>query len=569
MLASSAARRIGICLLIVLPVALALIMMCRHWVAVPWWDEWLTPGQILASYYQGTLSWSDFWSQHNESRKVIPRLLYLALFGPFGWDVRYGMALTFAGVCFGSAGLYCLLRQTTSRRSVWVGFFFMILLLFSPRQYENFLYAIEWENFAPAFALILALVCNLRLRSFGAKTLLCALLALLSTYTFANGMLVWLLAFPVHGRTGESVESAKTRWVLRVAYALAALAAVSAYFLGYQHPLASPPFGQVTEEGGKVFHFWFDWLGNVFLTPFPALIGTIGITLFASLFAWHAQSAWKTGDWRRVYPWVVLGSYTLISGLVTACGRVSFGLIMALDVRYVVFTVFLYISIAGLLSSADGMKLRRPIAILCGLVLTVAWTFTLWREMPRLDALTADRQHLESVVRWSGVIPANPDLQLLSPYKETPARLRVLQEHRAMRPGLIEKRLELAAAAGAPAGPVSVGFLDRVSFEEPNELRVSGWARIPGRGIPADGVVIGFQEDSGRWNLFGVTETGKARPDVAAALGQPGLGLAGFDRTFSVNSFPQRRVNFMAWAIDRRHGRLLPITGSIPLAPSD
>ena len=73
------------------------------------------------------------------SRESLPRLLYLALFLPAGWDVRYGMMLTFAWVCVGSAGLYWLLRQTVSRPIACSGFIFMNLLLFSPRQYENFL----------------------------------------------------------------------------------------------------------------------------------------------------------------------------------------------------------------------------------------------------------------------------------------------------------------------------------------------------------------------------------------------------------------------------------------------
>ena len=63
--------------------SLRLQVMVTHWVAVPWWDEWLTPGETLASYSRGTLRFADLWSQHNESRKLFPRLLYLALYVPW------------------------------------------------------------------------------------------------------------------------------------------------------------------------------------------------------------------------------------------------------------------------------------------------------------------------------------------------------------------------------------------------------------------------------------------------------------------------------------------------------
>ena len=91
--------------------------------------------------------------------------------------------LTFAWVCAGSAGLSWLLRQCVSRPIACCGFIFMNLLVFSPRQYENFLNGIEGENFTPTFALIFALVCNLRSKSFRTKAVTNGLLALLSTYT--------------------------------------------------------------------------------------------------------------------------------------------------------------------------------------------------------------------------------------------------------------------------------------------------------------------------------------------------------------------------------------------------
>src|ERR1041385_6564495 len=76
------------------PVVLALIMTVRHWAPLPYWDEWFTPGELLRSYAYGTLSFHDFFLQHNESRKVFPRMVYLVLAKLHGWDVRDGMVLT-------------------------------------------------------------------------------------------------------------------------------------------------------------------------------------------------------------------------------------------------------------------------------------------------------------------------------------------------------------------------------------------------------------------------------------------------------------------------------------------
>ena len=43
-------------MLVGLPICWAFQVMLTHWVAVPWWDEWFTPGETLASYYRGTLN---------------------------------------------------------------------------------------------------------------------------------------------------------------------------------------------------------------------------------------------------------------------------------------------------------------------------------------------------------------------------------------------------------------------------------------------------------------------------------------------------------------------------------
>lgn len=556
--------------LIALPILCALQMMRTHWVAVPWWDEWLTPGETLASYYRGTLTFADLWSQHNESRKFVPRLLYLALYVPCGWDVRYGMVLGFAWVCVGSAGLYWVLSQSVSRSIACGGFVLMNVLLFSPRQYENFLYSLEGENFTPAFALIFALGCNLRVKSFRTKAIINSFLALFSTYTFANGMLVWLLAFPVQWKGAPAIESSAGRRFWRIAYSLAALVSIGAYFVGYQRPEETPPFATNISTLWDLLHYLLIWLGSLFVTPVPTTVGVCILGTFTCLVVMTSKHARQVASWRVPYPWLILGSYVLISGLVTAAGRVGFGLTAAPSVRYTVFTVFFYIAVLGLFCSiyqdARRSIYKRPVMMGSAALLLVLWAFTLRYEIPLLAENTAAREHLQLVARWSLAIPANPDLRLLSPYRETLWRIRVLAAHDALRPRLIDARL--AQGVTVPSAPTSkdAGYLDQVVFNSRDRLLAQGWAQIPGRDTAADCVVLGYRDESGSWNLFGVTETGGRRPDVAAALRIPGLMSAGFSRFFTIDKFPRGSVIFEARAIDLKHKRLFPMSGAAIVA---
>lgn len=564
------AGRVLCATLIALPILCALQVMRTHWVAVPWWDEWLTPGETLTSYYRGTLTFADLWSQHNESRKLVPRLVYLALYLPRGWDVRYGMVLGFAWVCVGSAGLYWVLLQSVSRSVACGGFILMNLLLFSPRQYENFLYSLEGENFTPAFALIFALGCNLRAKSFRTKAVINSFLALLSTYTFANGMLVWLLAFPVQWKGTPAIESTACRRLWRIAYSLAALVSIGAYFVGYQHPAEAPPFATSISTLWDLLHYLLIWLGSLFVTPVPATVGVCILGTFACLAAMTISRARRTGSWRVPYPWLILGSYVLVSGLVTASGRVGFGLTAAPSVRYAVFTVFFYVAVIGLLcgiyQDARRFIYKRSMVVGSAALLLVLWAFTLLQEIPLLAENTAAREHLRLITRWSLAIPANPDLRLLSPYRETLERIRILAAHDALRPRLIDAKLAQAVALASAPTSKEAGYLDQVVFDSPDRLLAQGWAQIPGRDTAADCVVLGYRDEFGSWNLFGVTETGGRRSDVAAALRIPGLVSAGFNRFFAIDNFSSGSVTFEARAVDLKHKRVFPMSGAALVA---
>ncbi|HSH37630.1 MAG TPA: hypothetical protein VK993_02495 [Chthoniobacterales bacterium] len=220
------------------PPALAFYMMCTHWVAVPFWDEWQTPGAQIASHLQGTLTFAELCSQHNESRKLFPRLVYLPVALAAGWDVRYIMVLTFALVCAGSVLLYALARRSCgSPLASLVCFAAMNVWLFWPRQYESFVLSIQGELFVPPLALLGACLINLSRLGPWHKAGANAALAHFSTYTVANGMLVWLLAVPLVTRTtspGARSESAnRTARLARCGYAGAGVTSISCYFYGY------------------------------------------------------------------------------------------------------------------------------------------------------------------------------------------------------------------------------------------------------------------------------------------------------------------------------------------------
>ena len=82
-----------------LPAAVLGILIVKYWVNVPLLDEWWTPALLFKEYFvDGHLSWHSLLAQHNESRKLFPRLIFLGCARIFGWDTRVPMALSWIRV---------------------------------------------------------------------------------------------------------------------------------------------------------------------------------------------------------------------------------------------------------------------------------------------------------------------------------------------------------------------------------------------------------------------------------------------------------------------------------------
>jgi hypothetical protein len=555
-------------------------MLWTHWVPVPFWDEWDTPGGQLASYYRGTLTFGELCSQHNEHRLLFPRLLWLPMAILAGWDVRHEMVLTFCLVCLGSAGLYKVLGYSgASAGGRALVFGMMNLLLFSPRQYETFLVGAQGAAFAPAFALVFALLMNLSRRSLPAKTIVNAVLALVSTYSFGNGMLLWLLAFPVDARPAadlpENRPSARIFW--RAAYVLTAVGSVASYFISYRHPPLSPPVVSPIGQLPAFVRFFIVWIGSLFSVSAPAIYGAVVLLLFFSLTTIAVRQMRRTGAWQPHYPWLVLACYTMISGGVATVARLGFDYSMAGDSRYAAFSVFLYIAVLGLGFSVFTQAKARPLTTRIGLsaaavsfvFILALWAITFKKERRLLRIYTTAREHSLLVLRWGEAIPQNPEIGLLSPYplRETVSTIRTLAQNDALRPRLVSERLASAVNERPNTDASSAGILDAARLEATGHLAFQGWARVPDRDRPADCVVLGFETFDGVWKPFCVVETGGKRPDVARRFGSGALARAGFSGWVDATSLPRGDVTLKAWAIDLQNERAFPMTGTVSLQP--
>src|SRR2546423_2756090 len=224
------------------PALVAFVIQKKHWVNIPIWDEWDTTGIALLHVLQRSLSWGDLLAQHNESRKVVPRLIHIAIASGAGWDVRQGMVLTFLCACGVSVWALIYLRRLTvdSRSPILFSWLLMNFLLFAPSQYENFLSGFAFEFFIPFLCWFVFCAINLRRWPFPGKQICNSFLALLSTYTFAHGMLLWAFAIPI---PGPEERPRRIRFFLfhYFFYSVAGAFALPGYLIGSTRPEVAPP----------------------------------------------------------------------------------------------------------------------------------------------------------------------------------------------------------------------------------------------------------------------------------------------------------------------------------------
>jgi hypothetical protein len=347
-------------------------------VPLPYWDEWFSPGTLLLSYAKGTLSFSDFFYQHNESRKAFPYLLYITLAKIHGWDVRDGMVITLLEVAALCGLLLCLFLRTIGATAITalVIFAATTFLAFSPVQYENFLSGIQFETFFPGLAVVVAALVNLSRLRFGTKTIVNVIVALTATYTYANGMLLRVLGVPFP-RAQESISKrALFKWYLL--FALVGIGSVTIYFVNYKRPPSHPHFHFGVIE---TVHYIILWVGGYFQSArvSPFAVGSVVLLLWIAAVVNAFILVRRGAPWRHFYPWLLIGLYALTSSVITAMGRVGFGLEQALSSRYATFSLFIYLALVGTIFALycyykdnEIVRARRWTLVGAGVVIALA-----------------------------------------------------------------------------------------------------------------------------------------------------------------------------------------------------
>lgn len=429
----------------------------------------------------------------------------------------------------------------------------------------------------PGTVLLFALLANLSDIQFRVKVLITGALAFIATYSFANGMSLWLLAVPIHwpAQTGEASARCKAaaRWY--VIYGITAAISVAFYFFRYTRPRQHPEFVVSYDRAGSLAAFVLRWVGGLFAerSGDAFLLGLLVVTAFLGLALLALKSSWRDRDWKTIYPWLVLGVYGLMSGAVTAAGRLGFGPNSAMAPRYGPVTVFCYIAFTGLAISIYSKLLTHgktlsPTAIFCtgaaAGILAITWSNSFNRQLIAVKDIREERKRLALAVQWIPAIPDNPELKLGNvPPATIVDKARFLSQHDLLRPRFVGERLVEQLRKEPLSVGSSAGTLQTAVFDNCGKLLVTGTVLLPNQKRRPDCVVVGYATGDHRsipftvfrskfegWALKGQFRIGDLSPD-------------GFAVSIDASNLPKGPHLLQAWSIDMAQQTAFPLTGSV------
>lgn len=415
-------RRLATVALLLSPFFLLFGLVAYFAVNVPFWDQWeLVP--IIQKFHEGTLGFSDFFAQHNEHRLLFPRLVMFALAWATHWNTYYEVTFSLVLAVISFVFLYKILARTFTNNMLRLGATMAVsLVLFSPMQWENWLWGWQIQWYLNITGLIIAVwaLTTWQHKSVLRRVLVAAAAAIVSTYSLASGMFVWLVCLPIFLFNKE----VRRLWWL---WAVLACASVGVHYIGYVDPAYHPSKKLFLHQPAAFAHYLLVYIARPVVVDFllsvriaAVYLGAIVISVLY-LLRFHSKQLTTT-----LLPWLCLGLYAALAAGSTAVSRLGLGVEQAYSSRYTTLSQFLLIAFFVMLfkiielSLTDKRKLATYVRYGSVVVLVLLVQATLLNYAKGVYQMQQQHRHLLRVSACAHTATSPKDDCLLYLYPNQP-----------------------------------------------------------------------------------------------------------------------------------------------------
>ena len=359
----------------------AIALSVRTYMPCPFWDEWAFVNAIAGG--RGLFSWNWLWSQHNEHRLLVVRLLILADLRLFGGknislfaEMFFIQALHLAAICYTIERFIDFPRYL--KRTLQGVFAFC---LFHSNQAENLTWAFQ-VSFVLAFALatfaFLAIAFFEWMRRPVMTAVAVGLAPLLAGLNVAGGLLIGpaVICFALFRRL-------RARYIVIIGALF--LAGAAAYVSGYKSPDPNHTPAQAISHPKELLVYVLTYFGASWTRLLPH---KERITCFLSLvsFAVLSTLAVRRRAQTSAFEWFCLAEcgFTIALAVFTGLGRLKYGVGQAYAGRYQTPAMLYWASLCALFLIAvwryrPAKFLAAQASVLLIMIASAATFLPMWR----------------------------------------------------------------------------------------------------------------------------------------------------------------------------------------------
>jgi hypothetical protein len=284
---------------------------------------------------------------------------------------------------------------------------------------------------------------------------------------------------------------------------------------------------------------------------------------------------------RRTIGWFALAFYGIFSAAITAAGRVGLGLEWSLYSKYTTFSIYLLVALIhltvivadDLTSQKAEVRVKKSKNLLAKISLFAATTSLLilhWQSFNygrvQIQEWYSSRLLGKTCLAFINLVDKQSCItnNLLGNYSYIVAVANQLNDLGFLKPSLVtDTNIEKIAASRADNW--KYGNLDGSEKIDNGLYVASGWAILPHRNEPADGVVLTYEDGAGKSVIFDLLlPTKTPREAVAKILNNPAYLESGWYGTFPRSLLPAKEVvKISAWAYDSKNGKAYKLANDL------
>ena len=266
---------------------------------------------------------------------------------------------------------------------------------------------------------------------------------------------------------------------------------------------------------------------------------------------------------------VMIGAYSLGTGLMVMLARLGFGIPQALSPRYSTFSLYLLVSLIYLVpivlehARANGylpsrVRMAPPAsAVVAALLLVHALTAT--QGMLQAYGFRAHLRYVKACLLFVNVLrcPAPATLS----QGNLIALANALNRLGYLRPSLIDgKSAEEIAMSSQDARPA--GEFGTLYKTPDGRFIASGWAVMPEGREPAHAVLLTYRDGTRGSSVFAIATMTGVPAGFVPALRQPAHNRTRWHHSFAQTDMPTDATHVEAWAFDTESGKAFKLMGS-------